>query len=392
MRHFTRFWLLFMLAVPGVGQVFAKPFTPESDSVVLERLPEKTDPSLSELKRLRIAVASNPHNVEIATHVARRAIEASRATGDPRFLGQAQAALSPWWNVAEPPVPVLVLRATIKQSQHDFAGALADLDRLLAARPADGQGLLTRATIHTVQGRYANAQNDCAKLARVASGLVTMTCMAGASSLSGDAAGAYGGLTRALAQTEERGSTRVWALTLAAEIAARRGDAAAADAQFNAALAIDTRDGYLSAAYADHLLDTGRSADVVRLLANDTKNDSLLLRLALAESTLPDRHVEFNDHRRELALRFAAAKRRGDTLHLREEARFQLEVERDPQAALALAHANWKSQREPADLYLLAAAGRAVGDAMALRTVSEWLASTRLEYPAVAALVAGGAR
>jgi len=34
----------------------AKPFVPPSDAVVLERLPEKNDPALAELKRMRATV------------------------------------------------------------------------------------------------------------------------------------------------------------------------------------------------------------------------------------------------------------------------------------------------------------------------------------------------
>ena len=392
MRDLARTILLFALAVLVAAPVVAKPYTPADDAVVLERLPEKTDPTLSELKRLRAALAVNPRDLESAARVARRAIEAARATGDPRFLGQAQAALAPWWALADPPAAALVLRATVKQSQHDFDGAMADLDRLIAARPADGQALLTRATVHTVQGRYAEARNDCGRLIRVASSLVITACMAGAGSLNGDAEGAYAGLVRALARPGEEAGTRVWAMTIAAEIAARRGNVTDADAQFRAALALDPRDGYLLGAYADHLLDTGRAREVLPLLAAETKNDNLLLRLALAESAMLERHSDFIEHRRELADRFDAARRRGDTLHLREEARFRLTIENDPGGALALAQANWKTQREPADLYLLAAAARATGDVAALRTVGDWMAATRLEYPAVALLAKGPAR
>src|SRR5206468_962153 len=95
-----------------------------------------------------------------ATHFARRAIEAGRDRGDPRFLGQAQAALAPWWNAARPPREVLVLRATIRQSLHDFPSALADLDRVIETSPADAQARLTRASVLTVLGRYDAALRD----------------------------------------------------------------------------------------------------------------------------------------------------------------------------------------------------------------------------------------
>jgi len=372
-------------AVAINGGALAAPYTPADDGIVLERLPEALDPALAELKRMRAALRANPNDLDHAARLARRCIEAARETGDPRFLGQAQAALAPWWAAADPPPPALLLRATIKQSQHDFSGALADLDRLLAVRAGDGQALLTRATILTVLGRYADAQRDCAKLVRLASGLVTTTCLAGASSLNGDAAGAYRGLVQALARAGDTAGTRAWALTLAAEIAARRGEAGAADIHFREALALDPRDAYLVAAYADFLLGQARAREAASLLADSAKNDALLLRLALAERSLPDKRGEFADHRRELADRFAAARRRGDTVHLREEARFRLDVENDIPAALVLAKANWNVQREPADLRILAAAARASGENDARRTVTDWLASTRLEDVAVVA-------
>jgi tetratricopeptide (TPR) repeat protein len=368
------------------GGALAAPYTPADDNAVLERLPEALDPALAELKRMRRALRANPNDLDRAARLARRCIEAARETGDPRFLGQAQAALAPWWAAADPPPAALLLRATVKQSQHDFSGALADLDRLLVVRAGDGQALLTRATILTVLGRYADAQRDCTKLLRLASGLVTTTCLAGASSLNGDAAGAYRGLVQALARASDAAGTRAWALTLAAEIAARRGDAGAADIHFREALALDPRDAYLVAAYADFLLGQARARDAASLLADSAKNDALLLRLALAEKSLPDKRSEFADHRRELADRFAAARRRGDTVHLREEARFRLDVENDIPAALVLAKANWNVQREPADLRILAAAARASGESDARRTVTDWLASTRLEDVAVVAL------
>jgi Tfp pilus assembly protein PilF len=377
---------ILLAACTWFGGALANPYTPIADSVVLQRLPEKLDPTLAELKRMRAALRVDPANLATAARVAQRSIEAARATGDPRFLGQAQAALSPWWNAVDPPVTALLLRATVKQSQHDFQGALADLDRVLAKRPADGQALLTRATIATVQGRYADAVRDCAKLSRVASGLVATVCMAGASSLNGNAAGAYHSLAQELDRPGESANVRAWALTLAAEIAARRGDAGAADLHFHSALMLDPRDAYLLGAYADFLLEQGRTREVLSLLADCTASDPLLLRVALAEKALREGAVDLPAHQRELADRFAAAKRRGDTLHLREEARFRLEIESDTAVALALATANWKVQREPADLRILAAAAQASGDAAAMSAVSQWVATTRIEDVALVAL------
>jgi tetratricopeptide (TPR) repeat protein len=379
---------LLTLVLLAVSSAIAKPYLPSDDGVVLERLPEKTDPSLRDVKRLRAALDRNAGDLSLASRLARRAIEAARETGDPRFIGQAQAALSPWWNLAEPPAQALLLRATIRQSTHDFAGALADLDRLIERAPNDGQALLTRATVLTVQGRYADARADCARVARLAVPLVAVACDASSASLSGEAASAYAALESALAHSRVNADVVEWAETLAAEIAARRGDPAAAERHFRSALALDSRDPYLLAAYADFLIDQGRAAEAIPLLKDHVRNDSLLLRLALADSRVPDAREAFVAHRAELEDRFAAARRRGDSLHRREEARFMLEIAGNAAEALRLARENWAVQRESADLRILAAAAIASHDKSAIAEVLEWQRRNRLDDAGLAALMA----
>ena len=76
------------------------------------------------------ALAADPHNLTPALDVARGDLSRGRALGDPRYLGRAEAALSPWLPDAAPP-EVTLLSAVIKQSNHDFTGALADLAEVL---------------------------------------------------------------------------------------------------------------------------------------------------------------------------------------------------------------------------------------------------------------------
>ena len=336
--------------------VLAAPAIPWSDDVVLERLPESRDPSIATLKKMRSLVRAAPQDLRVATLYARRAVDASRATGDPRYLGQAQAALQPWWSADDAPSPALLLRATIKQSLHDFDGALADLDRLLARAPDDAQARLTRATVRAVVGRAVEARADCDRLDRAVPALVAAACRASAD------ASTWRALDAALAaDTRSPAGLRTWALTIAGEMAARRGDAVGADARFREALALDPNDAYLAGAYADFLIDAGRHAEAARLLDNRTRHDALLLRLVIAERQLPERRERYEADRAELAARFDATRRRGDSVHRREEARYALEVEDDPARALTLARANFAMQKEPADARLLADAARAAG-------------------------------
>src|SRR2546426_4441719 len=62
-------WLISFIV--AAGSVAAKPFIPADDAQVLERLPEKTNPSLAELKRLRSTLAQNPHDLALPAQLPR---------------------------------------------------------------------------------------------------------------------------------------------------------------------------------------------------------------------------------------------------------------------------------------------------------------------------------
>jgi hypothetical protein len=336
--------------------VAAAPFLPTDDAQVLERLPSRSTPQFRDLKSLQAAAA--PGDLGRALPLATAYIRAARVEGDPRFLGYAQASLAPWWRDPDAPTPVLVLRATILQSSHQFAAAQADLDRVLQREPRNVQAILTRATILTVQGNFT-----------------------------GKAGTAYDALQDALRsapRVDDAG--RVWAETLLGEIAHRRRDPAA-ERHFRAALAVGDKDSYLLGAYADWLLDQDRPDEVIALLQAESRNDTLLLRLALAQHSLarPEAVASIET----LRARFDASHARGDTVHARENARFELALRNDARNAVPYALDSWKVQREPADLRILAEAAAAANDVAALGAVRQWLAETGIEYPAVAALAAG---
>ena len=362
----------------------AAPFIPSDDAQVLERLPDRGSTQYRELRSLQAAAAASPGDVARAVALADAYYRVSRSEGDPRYLGYAQAALAPWWKDPDAPTAVLITRATILQSNHEFDRALADLDRALAREPKNGRALLVRATVLTVQGKYGQARADCPKLFGLAPEFYVFACIAGIDSLNGKSAAAVATLERSLATLPATDTSgRAWGESLLGEIAHRRGDPAA-ERHFRAALAADPRDLYTLGAYGDWLLDNGRAADVVPLVGNDMRVDALLLRLALAQKAL--QRPEADASLATLRARFAASRARGDVVHRREEARFQLQGNGDSQAALRLALENWNVQREPADLRILAEAAVATNDAGAQATVRQWLEQTGLEYQAVSGL------
>ena len=78
---------------------------PSDDALVLERLPDARSPEARELRELRARAAAAPRELEPALALARRALELGQSSGDPRLVGQAEAALAPWLAAEEPPTP-----------------------------------------------------------------------------------------------------------------------------------------------------------------------------------------------------------------------------------------------------------------------------------------------
>lgn len=367
----------------------SEPYIPKDGSTVLETLRATAfDPTTHEIHQLRARLASGPDNVSLACQLARRCIERSRTDADPRFLGRAQSALAPWWDAATPPIDVLILRATLKQSQHDFTNALADLDVAARLAPGNPQVWLTRATILTVLGKYTEARQACLPLAQLAPGIVALTALANVSSLTGNAESACGLLRHALAAKNSASvDEKIWALTALAEAEARLGHFAEAETDFKNALAFGQRDPYLLGAYADLLLDQNRAAEVAALLKNETRADALLLRLAMAEAALTPPPATLAGHVASLRSRFEAGHLRGDFVHQREEAQFTLHLLHQPREALQLALINWQVQHEPADVRIFLESALAANDANAARPALDFIQTNHLEDLALNRLV-----
>ncbi len=367
---------LLLLAAAGA---LAAPYTPRSDDQVVERLPtRRADPQTAELRALQAAARARPDDANAAAALAQRYFELAMAEGDPRPVGHAQAALARWWTLPAPPQRVRVLRAMLLQYNHGFAQAIADLEAAVQADPADAQAWAWLAALHMVQARYPQARSACEQMAPHTSGLLGTACSAYVDSLTGRAAAAAQALREALRRSPDApAAERLWALTRLAETEALRGQHDAAEAAFREALALGRPDNYLLCAYADFLLDRGRAAEVLPLLKDHARADTALLRLALAAKAVGADSAAA--HAKELAARFEAARRRGDTTHEKEEARFALNVLQQPQRALQLARSNHAVQKEPADARILLEAALAAREPTAAEPVLQWMAQSGIE-------------
>lgn len=370
------------MAWPAAGA----PFVPTDDKLVLERLPARaSDPQAQELREMRRQLAANPRNADAAVRLAQRYFGLTGAEGDPRYIGYAQAALAPWWNEPEPPPEVRVMRAKLRQFNHEFEAAVADLSGAARQDPSLGEAWSWLAAIALVQARYSDARAACERVAPLATPVIAVACTAAIDAITGQAASAADRLRRVLAaHPQADADEKLWALTRLAETEWRRGRTAEAEDAFRQALGLKLADGYLLAAYADFLLDQGRPAEVLTLLKDQQRSDLLLLRLALAaraaQSPLAVAYA------RELRERFAAARLRGDTTHQKEEARFALAIDDQPRRAVELATANFRIQREPADARVLLEAAVAARDPGAAEPVLRWMSDSRIESVALASL------
>ncbi len=381
--------LLYWVLCLWCGRVLAEPFIPNSDDQVLERLPSKrTAADARELRRKQSGLATDPENLSASLQLARTYIETARAEGDPRYLGYAQATLAPWWGAENPPVEVMVLRATIRQSSHDFQGALVDSEAALDTDPKNVQAWLTKAIVLQVRGEFKQAKKAALHLWSLAPELVTVTCLSGISSLSGEAEKSYTLLSKTLGRnTDADPAERLWATTQLAEMATRLGRTDEAEKWFKDAFALKRRDGYLLGAYADFLLDRGQAQDVIDLLTNETRADGLLLRLVLAEASIVSLRNSLDEHIKSLQERFNASRERGENIHQREEARFALHLLKNNREALRLAQANWSIQREPADARILLESALAAQDFAAAGAVKDWATTNHLEDVRLARLL-----
>ena len=375
---------LLLTALLLTPAVHASPYLPASGDLIIEVLPKGG--TSKQLERLRVALRARPQDVALATNLAQRYIALARSDTDPRYLGYAQAALQPWWQLPAPPVQVRILRATLLQSTHHFEAALKDLDAIVALEPGHAQAWLTRATVLTVRGEYATARASCARLSSLASELISITCISSIGSLSGRAAISEKMLDVTLQRSSADPEMQVWVLTLLGEMAARRGAANVAEERYRRALALAPNDSYLLGAYADLLLDLQRPDDVITLVKNQSRIDALLLRHALALQQIPGSSSLLAPMEKELRERFNAAMQRGDTVHQREQARFELHLHHDPKIALALAQKNWAVQKEPADVRIMLEAALKAGDNAAAKPVLDWIKTNSLEDVAVSKL------
>ena len=388
-------WLVVFVALNAAviqSESYAAPYTPTEDAQVIERLPGRSsDPATRRVESLRKQLAAKPDDAPLRVDIARRYFDMAMAQGDPRYVGYASGALAPLAgaNAASAGnAEYFQVRGMIEQFTHAFEPALLSLAKASTLNPASPEPLLWRSAIFMVQAKYPDAAAECAKLTPLAEPLVGIGCSAYvSSSMQGGLEPAFIKLSAAVkTYGNSAPELLLWQFTRLAEMAWRLQRFDVAEDYYKRAIKLGITDQFLLGSYADFLLARKRPAEVLPLLAEWERSDILLLRLTLAAKDVQDPRL--SNWAAQLRARFADAAKRGDRLHEQEAARFELDIEGNSKKAVALATANYGTQKELRDADILMRAALAAGQAASARPALAWWRSTGFEDPHIRELAA----
>jgi tetratricopeptide (TPR) repeat protein len=361
---------------------YRAPYTPTHDDEILQQVPATSDPQVRQIRMLRSKLGHDPTNFSVADSLARAYIDFGRQLGDAHFAGYAEAVLTPWLQSPSPPVDALVDFATILQYRHQFAEAREQLKKALQENAHSAQAWLTLATVDMVQGDYPTATSDCSQVAVSGGFQLGMACVGNLRSYLGQAQQSLV-LLKQLAGDSPTipAAFKAWVQGLLAETSERLGNWDQAETYYRKALSFTPEDNFLLVAYADFLLDRNRPAEVLPLLRDSAQSDTAFLRLALAKAALHSPDVGL--YTWIMGARFEALAQRGSDYFGREQVRFALHLQHNPQGALDLAQRNWQIQRAPWDARVFLEAAQAAGQPRTAEPVLAFLRATKLQDPMI---------
>lgn len=362
-----------LVAITGGDVTAAEAYRPAGDDEVLETLPKQLLNDWAETTTLRRKLASDPQNAKLASQVAAELLSMGNQQSDPRFYGYARSALKPWWQAMNADASILRLRAKLKEKDHLYDEALADLQLLVEQDPRNVQAWVEMANIHRVLGEYDEALRACETLSKIAGPERTLLCRIPIQAVTGEAEQAYRSLEATLPVAKEKWPAAVqWVLTMQAKTARALGRDNVAERHLREGLANEPADFYMIREYADFLLDHDRDEEALSVTREHTKDNGILLRAAIAARRCNEPELADN-WQHQLESRFDEIRLRGNQPHGRFESRYYLELKDDPKQALTIAVANWQKQKEARDTRNVLEAALAAGNAEAAQPVIAFL-------------------
>lgn len=249
--------LLIGIAVIGMdADAAARIFTPDSDSYVVLKL--AAAPSSAASPRLLQMQQAAAKDGDALLPYVEALLEAAATSGNDRYYADAERTMRDAPAQLQP--LLAVPRAKLLQHRHEFHAAEQEIEPVLRLDPRNLTARLLRAQIRIHLRDAQGAMQDCSALIALADILTSSICIAQARALRGELEQSYALVATALRSRQGTAEVRSWGAGIAAEIAARRGDAKNAEAWYRMAFELDRNTHYPRIAYAGWLRSQGRIA------------------------------------------------------------------------------------------------------------------------------------
>lgn len=272
-----------------------------------------------------------------------------------RYYGRASALLKPLLADAPMDLELQFYSATVLQHYHQFDQALQRLSQILKQQPENISAWLMKANIHLVQGELAAAKQACLQVLGRGSLFVSTVCVLEVNAEQGLISQSYQQLQHVvkLAGDIPR-EENIWLKQILADLAQRQQLHEQAIEHLSGLPLEQMPVSYL-ALWADIHLDQQQSTIVLNqlgpiVLASDSFDDALLLRLALAEQM---NDLASNTWQQRLTQRIEIRLQRNDTAHAADIARYYLDIAPDAIKALHWAKINWQQAKLAPDKRIL---------------------------------------
>ncbi|OUS27374.1 hypothetical protein A9Q99_15360 [Gammaproteobacteria bacterium 45_16_T64] len=379
-QSFTGLRCLFnvLLILAPLNIAIAEPFVPTSRTHVITTLPS----FMVTLQRTQKHERQDTAQLSERIQQAQTYLDSAQKNNDPRWMGYAQAALNPWWNISEQYPKVALLKATILQNRHQFPSALVELNSVLNQQPRNTQALLTRAHVYMMQTDYTSAQQDCQRILWLSQPTLGVNCLAQVNGLTGKGLLAIQQLTQLLADNLTLSSTEREEIHITiATIAHRHQQKDVALQNYQKAYAINPNNGYLIEQFTDYLIENNLSEMLITLFSHigiDNLKKNLHQQIKMAQYYQLVGDTQLSTFKSELDDSFTSSKIRKELFPHKEYALFSLSILNKYNQALHSALKNWKIQQAPSDAILVLRAAIASQQLQQAQSVIQWVKDTRL--------------
>jgi hypothetical protein len=330
----------------------AEPYIPSSPDYIIA---EWSTPNSASLRNLQVQNRLQPGDPAAVNALVNYYLQQAAQPGRSRLYGLAEATLKPLIEKNTTDVDLLLAWAQIQQHQHKFSVAQTLVENIIVQAPNNVTANLLAARLQLIQGNPTAAQTYCLRLLGHTDLLTLSTCSLEVRSTLGnkELADSYEQLQQQLATQGLPGDERqVWLLQILADMAIRLNEWDDALAFLNRIKNPKTLSLWVQ--WSDINLALGNNQQVVEELtkilnASEQADDSLLVRIVVAEKKLAKQPVWQPQLRERIALR----ELRDDQSHASDLAIYYLDIVPDTKKAVYWAERNWQQARETADKNLL---------------------------------------